>query len=539
MRIAFASSVLLLLLSCAQKPPPTPPVAPKPEPKPVLAALLPGQKAAPPIPKEVKPWNFPAGAKVDIQLVPTTEIAQVAPRHFGNNLAWYDGKEWLKQSDVVARAMQSGTRFWRWPGGSSSDNYHWDKSYGSHTKDHEGRDITKMHAPTAADTDDFISFCRATNSEAIVTVNYGVARYANVEKAADLAARWVRYFNVEKGLKVRYWEIGNEVYGAWEEGNKVPGKPQLTGDVYAKDFNVIAQAMKAVDPEIRVGAVAVEADNGDEWVGYRWWMRDMLPILGETADFLVAHNYFHWPFEGEKFVNPPNDKLFANVAKVAKAKADIDAMVKKYSRRQTPMPVMLTEFNMVNASAPQTIQLVSGLFTAEALGEAIKAGYIGANLWDFKNGLDPKLAGDHGMLASGDPTVPESTPRPTFYAYAIYDHAFAHRMIDASSSEPRVKVVASRFAGGEPGLVVVNELSEPVTLRIDLGAPGARGTALGWVLDGPDLNAKQVRWNGVPGPEGGGGPFPIDSIPPYAASFEGAAATLSLPPHAAAGIVLY
>ena len=78
---------------------------------------------------------------------------------------------------------------------------------------------------------------------------------------------------------------------------------------------------------------------------------------------------------------------------------------------------MLTEFNVVNASAPQTIQLVSGLFAAEVLGEAIQAGYLGTQLWDWKNGLDPKLGGDHGMLASGDRAVLESTPRPTYYAY--------------------------------------------------------------------------------------------------------------------------
>jgi len=477
---------------------------------------------------------------VDVKLALGTEIAAVSPRHFGNNLAWYDGKAWLKSSDVVEKAVQSGTKFWRWPGGSSADNYHWDGAYGGHTKDHDGRDTAKMNDATAAGGDDLIAFCRATHSEAIVTVNYGLARYGSVQKAADLAARWVRYFNVEKGFKVRYWEIGNEVYGPWEEGNKVPGKPPLSGEIYARDFIVIADAMRAVDPDIRIGAVAVDADSGDDWVGYRWWMRDMLPILGDHADFLVTHNYFHWPFEGEKFVNPANDKLFANVSKVAKAKADIDAMVKKYAARTSALPVMLTEFNVVNASALQTIQLVSGLFAAEVLGEAIQAGYLGTQLWDWKNGLDPKLGGDHGMLATGDRSVLESTPRPTYYAFALYERAFAHRMVGVSSSEPHVKVYASRFAGGEPGLVVVNEQSAPVTLHVDLGAGAWKGTAVGWVLDGSDLNAKQIRWNGVAGPEGGGGPFPVDSAPPYAASFDASAgAVLNLPANCAAGIVLY
>jgi hypothetical protein len=542
MRLALVISALVVAsASCARRAPTPHAAPPAPQPvKPVLAASIPGAKTAPLLPKDSKPWSFPNGAQVEIKLQAKTELAQVTPRHFGNNLAWYDSKAWLKSSGIIEKAIQTGIRFWRWPGGSSADNYHWDGSYGAHTKDHEGRDTAKMNEPWAASTDDLIEFCRATQSDAIVTVNYGLARYGDVQKAAELAARWVRYLNVEKGFKVRYWEIGNEVYGAWEEGNKVPGKPPLSGDIYAKDFNVIAQAMRAVDADVRIGAVAVDADSGDDWVGYRWWMREMLPILGESADFLVSHNYFHWPFEGEKFVNPANDKLFANVSKVAKAKTDIDGMVQKYAHRGSPMPVMLTEFNVVNATAPQTIQLISGLFAAEVLGESIKAGYLGTHLWDWKNGFDPKLGGDHGMLATGDSAVPESTPRPTFFAYALYERAFGHRMIEASSSEPRVKVYASRFGGGEVGMVIINEQSEPITLSADVSGIGLKGTAVGWVLDGSNLNAKQVRWNGVAGPEGGGGPFPIDGAAPYLAHFDGnAGAKLNLPANCAAGIVLY
>jgi hypothetical protein len=298
--------------------------------------------------------------------------------------------------------------------------------------------------------------------------------------------------------------------------------------------------MRDVDPEIRIGAVAVDVDSGDEWTGYRWWMRDMLPVVADSADFLISHNYFLWPFEGAKFVNPSPDKIFANVGKVAKARSDIDEMVKKYTQRTASLPIVLSEFNVVNASAPQTIQLVSGLFTAEVIGEGIKAGYEGINIWDWKNGLDPKLQGDHGMLATADSSVPESTPRPTFYAYALYDRAFGSRMLDASSSDPRVKVFASRFAAGEVGAIVVNEASSAITLNVDIGRASPRRTAVGWLLDGADLDSKQVRWNGVGGPEGGGGPFPIAAIPPYVARFEAnQPIRLDLPPNCAAGIVFY
>jgi hypothetical protein len=528
----------LLVASCL------PLVAPPPQPAAsarsgtVASSPAARTKPAPKLPTEFKPWDFVPGSKVDIKVDLSKELAPVTPYHFGNNVAWYDSKDWFKRS--TQRAAASGIRFWRWPGGSSSDNYHWDGNYGSHTKDHEGGDPTNMSKSWAVSNDDFIEFCRATGSEAIVTVNYAAARYWNVEKAADLAARWVRYFNVEKKFKVRYWEIGNEVHGPWEEGNKMPDKPQLTGAIYGKDFKVFAQAMRKVDPDILIGAVAVDADNGDDWSGYRWWMRDMLPLVADSADFLIEHNYFMWPFEGDKFINPSNDRLFENVAKIAKAKSDIDAMVAKYAHRAKPLPVMMTEFNIINASEPHTIQLINGLFIAEALGETIKASYIGSNIWDWKNGLDGKLSGDHGMLATTDPSVPDSTPRPSYYAYALYDRAFGERMVEATSSEAWVKVYASRFAAGETGLIVVNQGNEPITVTIDLGARKGQGTAVGWVLDGREMNAKQVRWNGVPGPEGGGGPFPFDTIPPYLRKYDPSSpVALSLPANSASGVVLY
>jgi hypothetical protein len=200
---------------------------------------------------------------------------------------------------------------------------------------------------------------------------------------------------------------------------------------------------------------------------------------------------------------------------------------------------MMTEFNILNASSPQTIQLINGLFIAEALGEIIKAGYIGSNIWDWKNGLDAKLSGDHGMLATGDSSVPDSTPRPSYYAYALYERAFGNQMFEASSSDPRVKIYASAFSGGEPGLIVVNE-GGPITATIHIGGRQARGTAVAWILDGVEVNSTSVRWNGTTGPPGGGGPFPIENLSPYARKYDPAAPlALNLPAHSASGVVIY
>lgn len=495
-------------------------------------------KAAPAYQAQGKPWKFAYGSKVQVKIDASQVLQSVTPYQFGNNVAWWDGKGWLLDPDRIEKAKEAGIRFWRFPGGNASDEYHWDNKYDRPPQ--KVNDPGHMNAAWAVSTDDFIEFCRQTGSEAIVTANYAAARYADVPYAADLAARWVKYFNIDKKFKVRYWEIGNEMYGKWQQGNTLDGKPQLTGDVYGKDLQVIAAAMKKVDPDIYVGAVAIDADSGDDWTGYHWWMRDLLPQLQGKTDYLILHQYFMWPFTGDTYTNPSNEVLFGNLHKLEDAFGATSQMEDKYAPSEKGIPVALTEYNIMNANGPQNIELINGLYTAEELGESIKAGYAASNYWDLKNGLDSKLGGDAALLSSSDNSVPDATPRPSYYAFALYNQAFGDKMIAADSSDPSVKVYASRFSGGELGLVVINQNDTNQTLNFDFTGFTPRGKLMGWVLTGKGLDEKQVSWNGEEGPLGGGGPFPINTIEPYRATFKtNKPLQLPIQAHSVTGVVLY
>jgi len=502
------------------------------------AAPVPYVKAAPAFQTDGKPWKFPYGSKVNVKVDAGQVLRAVNPYQFGTNIACWDGKPWATDPDKVELAKEVGIKFWRWPGGSTSDVYHWDGKYDRPPKGQDNP--ANMNAAWAISSDDFIDFCRKTGSEAIVTVNYGAARYADVQYAADLAARWVKYFNIDKKFKVRYWEIGNELYGPWEEGNTLPGKPQLTGDAYGKDLKIIAEAMRKVDPDIYIGAVAFEKDGEAEYAGHHFWTKGLLEQLQGKADYLILHQYFMWPFSGDTYTNPSNETLFGNLHEVADDKASLYKMIDSYAPSEKDIPVVLTEFNLLNASSPNTIQLINGLFTAEVVGESLRAGYVASNYWDWKNGLDQKMKGDMGMLASSDPSAGDGTPRPAYYTYALYSRVFGDHLVSADSSDPTVKVYASRFSGGELGLVIVNENDKNKSVLFDLGGFKAQGKLMGWVLTGKDLNDPQVSWNGEAGPPGGGGPFPINSIAPYRASFKtDKPLQLAIPARSATGVILY
>jgi hypothetical protein len=513
------------------------PASPEASPEPFV-------KMAPPLPVEGKAWpalktaEEDGSVKVSVDLAKT--IAPVTPYHFGGNVSWWNHHDWLLREDIVEKARQSGIRFWRWPGGSSADNYFWHGDYKGYEKEASGKERANMNGKWAVSNDDFIAFCKATNSQAIVTANYGLARYGTVKEASELASSWIKEFK-KKGFPVRYWEIGNENFGLWEEGTTIVGKPTLSGADYGKDFVEIAKAMRKTDKDIYIGAVAVELDNDQEWTGYRGWMKGLLPQVQSKADYLILHQYFMWPFDqSNNYTNPTPAVLFGNLTKLGEAVANVKTMTPKYVPDATVLPIALTEFNLVNASPKETIQLLNGLFTAEVLGEHIRRGYVCSNQWDWRNGLDQKLGGDHALLAVDDPSVPDGTPRPAYYAYVLYRMAFGDKLVESMSSDSQVKVYASRFKGGEAGVVVVNESDVPKRVELTMAGGTFKGQWQGWLLTGKDVHAKQVVWNGVAGPENGGGPFPVDPIPAYRGSFkpEGPL-VVTVPPASASGIVVY
>ncbi|MGG4032399.1 alpha-L-arabinofuranosidase C-terminal domain-containing protein [Paenibacillus cisolokensis] len=132
-------------------------------------------------------------------------------------------------------------------------------------------------------TDEFLRFCRDTDTEPLICVNAGTG-------TPEEAAAWVEYCNggtdTEYGALrarnghpepygVKYWEIGNEIYGPWQHGH-------CTAEQYAHRYNRFADAMKRVDPDIVLLACG---DCNPEW------NRTLLRISADKLDMLTLHIY--------------------------------------------------------------------------------------------------------------------------------------------------------------------------------------------------------------------------------------------------------
>ncbi len=199
-----------------------------------------------------------------------------------------------RMSSQKVRALRPS--FIRWPGGNVAQDYHWQWGVGPRDERPTWINLSWRNEPEPSDfgTDEFVQFARNVGAEPSITVNVE-GRGATV----DEAAAWVEYCNgpatstngarrARNGhpepYRVKYWEVGNEIWGDWVRGHS-------DAETYARNFTRYAAAMRAVDPSIQLIAV------GDNDMA---WNDTVLRVARERLDYLAIHHYYsHRDMDGD------------------------------------------------------------------------------------------------------------------------------------------------------------------------------------------------------------------------------------------------
>ena len=457
---------------------------------------------------------------------------RIPPTITGNNIAVWVSSSFRDAPAFMERLKAVSVGLLRFPGGSTSDEYHFDGNFPDPVKHREN-----LMANWAMSSAEYITLIKELGSIPLVAVNHGYAMYGTLAEATALAADWVEYFNAPNDgsnpnggidwaarraadghpepVGVQYWEIGNEVYGTWETGHS------FDGTTYAQNAIAFAAAMRAVDPSIHIGVAASPVDDEridssvDPRKTYRDWTVEVLstPGLADAIDFLDVHNYFKW-------VSSPSsitaDKVLDLTSQVAEYRADFDRLLSEHTHRGRDVGLLLGEFNTTHPDNPHTVSLVSGLFIPKVLGELLTHDFDAACLWNIANGWDEDAEGDHGFLSrnNDNPGVADHTPHPSYYAYHFYGRNFGSELVQSASSDGQVFAYASRFAGGENGLVLINHSDAPRQVTVALEARAAAGAVNAWILTGDSLTSRKVSLNGITTTEVAGGPI-LSDVPAY------------------------
>ena len=458
--------------------------------------------------------NPPNGVTDFVITIDTNNVFnQILPSHFGLNFPHFIGDNVLEEENFLEHTSNLSSMYYRIPGGSGSDRYFWDGNIPSTIRDDAQISVNDLLDATdfRIGPDEYMNIIEDLNSNAIVVVNAGYARYGigenNVQVAAGYAADFVRHLNITLGKNIKYWEVGNELYGPWEAGHEVDGNI-ITGSEYGDIFNIFVDSMKAVDPNIKIGAVCYPIDES-----YNFWTRGVLEKVENTADFLVIHDYF------KRKPNPNNvtyDEMLNAVIEVQQDVSNVQEMVLNYtSKDENHFPIAMTEFN--SKTGEREIAMANALFITNVLAEQIKHGIQMSLLWNLENGLGQD-GGDHGILARNSPVVDEHTPRPTYYAYYFMQKYFGDKMIFCYSPDTTVISYSTMYANDGLGIMLINTSNE--SKIVELNSNYYKSDYYWHELYADDEMDKKVYINGQTNDNSQGGPLNYSNIASYYRPYE-------------------
>ena len=187
------------------------------------------------------------------------------------------------RSDVIDLLRQLDAPVYRWPGGNFVSGYNWKDGLG----DRDKRPPRKNPAWQGVEHNDvgiheFMTFCKLLDTEPYIAVNAGLGdskqaqeevEYCNGSAETPMGKLRTANGHTEPWY-VKWWSIGNEMYGDWQLGH-------MTTEDFVNKHNAFANAMRSVDPSIKLIAVG---DLGD-------WDRMVLANCSESMDLISEHFY--------------------------------------------------------------------------------------------------------------------------------------------------------------------------------------------------------------------------------------------------------
>ncbi|RVX65863.1 putative alpha-L-arabinofuranosidase C [Exophiala mesophila] len=213
---------------------------------------------------------------------------------FNSNAELIDSNGFRKDVIEVLRPLEIPV--FRYPGGNFCATYHWQDGIGPIEKRPSRPELAWGAIETNHfGTDEFIKWCKAVDAEPYICLNFGTG-------TLDEAMAWVEYCNGkldtyyanlrrnnghEEPYNVKYWALGNEMWGPWQI-------EQMTQEAYAQRAAQWAKALKLLDPSINLVLCGKEgATTWDHYVLTHTLQPAGLSDLGETQHPLIDMHSIH------------------------------------------------------------------------------------------------------------------------------------------------------------------------------------------------------------------------------------------------------
>ncbi|KAL2834555.1 glycoside hydrolase superfamily [Aspergillus pseudoustus] len=209
----------------------------------------------------------------------------------GNPLSDEDGF----RKDVLEALRGLKVPVVRYPGGNFTATYHWIDGVGPRDQRPARPELAWLGTETNQfGTDEFLKWCEVLGTEPYLCLNMGTG-------TLDEALAWVDYCNGtrdtyyanlrrkngrQEPYNVKYWALGNEVWGPWQV-------EQATKEEYTHKAYQWAKALKLLDPSLEL--ILCGQDGTASW-DYYTLKQTMLPVhspLSTSAVPLIDMHSIH------------------------------------------------------------------------------------------------------------------------------------------------------------------------------------------------------------------------------------------------------
>jgi alpha-N-arabinofuranosidase len=401
-------------------------------------------------------------------------LAKLAVLFIGHGRLWIDQASLMPgdavdgvRRDVFEKVKALRPAFIRWPGGNVAQDYHWGWGIGPRDERPIWTNLSWANElePSDLGTAEYVRLCRNVGAEPTIVVNVE-GRGATAEEAAA----WVEYANGPPtstgGARraamghpapygVRFWELGNEIWGDWVRGHS-------DAETYARNYLRYQAAMKAVDPSIELIAVG---DNDMDW------NRTVLKLAGPHIDYLAIHHYY-----GLREMQDDASNLMARPLFYERFYRQVAAVLRELVPGRD-IKLAVNEWN-TSLPVPRQHSMESALYAARLMNVFERSGDLVqmTAVSDLVNGWSGGLiqASRHAVFVT-----------PTYLAIKLYnDHLGTERVgaevtgptFDTSREGrgvPYLDVVASRSSDGRQVYVKAVNTSPRQPLRTAITVTGA------------------------------------------------------------------
>jgi len=376
------------------------------------------------------------------------------------------------RADTMALLKDLGAPVYRWPGGNFVSGYDWRDGIG----DPDRRPPRKNPAWQGVEHNDFgihefMAFCEELDTDPYIAVNSGLGSVedarAEVEYVNGDASTSMGRQRAENGHAqpwgVKWWGIGNEMYGDWQLGH-------MSLEEYVQKHNTFAGAMRGADPSITLIGVGATGP----------WSETMLAECADRMDLLSEHFYC-----GEKSGLIEHVRQIPDAVR-AKAEAHRRYWAEIPSLKDNPIPIALDEYNYWYG--PHYFgELGTRYFLQDALGIAGGIHEMTRNADVFQMANYAQTVNVIGCIKTSKTAAAFET---TGLVLKLYRHHYGVTPLAVSGDTGPLDVAAAWNADRSAITIgVTNPTNNGIDLKIEI--PGVQLAEKGkiWIITGDDRMA--------------------------------------------------